>query len=345
MERILVVDDNMAVLKQIGAQLAGNYDVLLAGGGALALRICLQEKPDLVLLDVEMPGMDGFETLTALKRDPELNQIPVIFLTGRHDPATEIRALGSGAMDFITKPVNRSILLHRIELHLRFSSYQHHLENTVRKLEDSIAVSFAELIEYKDAKLGGHVLRTGKYMELLGHSLLERGVFPELTEADLNMMVRAAPFHDIGKIGVSDVFLAKQGALSPEEYEEVKKHTLIGARVLKSIHERIPTQVHLKYAQVLAEGHHERYDGKGYPHGLAGEEIPLGCRILALVNVYDACVSPRFHRPALSHDEVREVLLGGRDTEFDPRIVDVFGAISGEFARLDVKTQPLMKKY
>ncbi|MDR3265005.1 MAG: response regulator [Synergistaceae bacterium] len=346
MERILVVDDNLTILKQIGAQLADSYDVLLAGSGVLALRICAQENPDLVLLDIEMPGMDGFETIAGLKQDPSLAHIPVIFLTGHRDAATEIRALGSGAMDFIAKPVNKDILLHRIELHLRYATYQNHLENTVRELEDSIVVSFAELIEYKDEKMGGHVLRTSKYVELLGRRLLEMGRFgDDFDEADLKMMVRAAPFHDIGKIGVSDVFLLKPGPLSAEEYEEVKKHTVIGARVLKAIHDRTPTQSYLGYAQLFAEGHHERYDGKGYPHGLAGDEIPLCCRLMSVANVYDACVTPRIYRPALTHQEAREVILEGKGTEFDPFIVEVFDAMYEKFAKLNIKTQPLLQRF
>ncbi|MDR3230374.1 MAG: response regulator [Synergistaceae bacterium] len=346
MKRILVVDDSLTTLKQIGAQLANSYDVLLAGSGALALQIGAQEKPDLVLLDVEMPVMDGFETIAELKRNPFLGHVPVIFLTGHNDTATEIRALESGAMDFITKPLNRDILLHRIELHLRYSTYQNHLESIIRDLEDSIVVSFAELIGYKDEMTGGHMLRTSKYVELLGRRLLEMGWFgSDFSESDLNMMVRAAPFHDIGKIGISDVFLLKPGPLSAEEYEEVKKHTTIGARVLKAIHDRTPAQTYLEYAQLFAEGHHERYDGTGYPHGLGGEEIPLCCRLMSVVNVYDACVTPRIYRPALTHEEARRAVLAGRGTEFDPFIVDVFDSIYEKFAKLTVvKMQPLLQK-
>lgn len=342
----MVVDDNLTVLKQIGVQLAGTYDVLLARSGELALQICAQESPDLILLDVEMPDMDGFETIAELQRTPPLNQIPVIFLTSRNDVATEVRALESGAMDFIVKPAHRDILLHRIDLHLRCSTYQHHLEQIVRELEDNVVISFAELIEYKDEKMGGHVLRTSKYVELLGRALMRDGKYSDaFSEKDLNLMIRAAPFHDIGKIGVSDVFLLKRGSLTPEEYDEVKKHTVIGAQVLKSIHDRTPTQDYLKYAQLFAEGHHERYDGKGYPYGLEGEDIPLCCRLIAVANVYDACITPRIYRPALTHEEARQVILAGKGTEFDPYIVDVFESLYDDFSKLHARSRLLGKRF
>jgi putative two-component system response regulator len=343
-KQILVVDDNIASLKQIGAQLGSHYEISLAKSGALALDICRQEKPDLILLDVEMPEMDGFATIARLKEDPELKPIPVIFLTANHDTATEIRALESGAMDFITKPANKDILFHRLELHLQFAAYQCSLENTVRELENSIVTSFAELIECKDDNAGTHVLRTGKYVEILGRKLLEEETFGnELPEMDLDMIVRAAPFHDIGKIGVSDTVLLKEGTLTAEEYEEVKKHTLIGARFLQSIYERTPEQHYLKFAKLIAESHHEKYDGTGYPHGLAGDDIPLCARIMTAANVYDGCITDRVYRKALSHEEACRIILDGKGTWFDPRIVEAFEGVMDQFARLRVSVEPLVK--
>jgi putative two-component system response regulator len=343
-KQILVVDDNLASLKQIGAQLESHYEVLLAKSGAMALKICKQEKPDLILLDVEMPEMDGFQTITLLKEDPDLVPIPVIFLTGNHDTATEIRALKSGAMDFITKPANKDILFHRLKLHLQFASYQNSLEQTVKELEESIVTSFAELIECKDENAGTHVLRTGKYVEILGRKLLDAGTFgDELTESGLDMIVRAAPFHDIGKIGVSDTLLLKEDSLTDAEYEEVKKHPSIGARFLASIYERTPEQHYLKFAMLIAESHHERYDGKGYPQGLAGDAIPLCGRIMAVANVYDGCITDRVYRKALNHEEACRVIIEGKGSWFDPRIVEVFEGMSGEFARLKVSVEPLVR--
>ncbi|MDR0452836.1 MAG: response regulator [Treponema sp.] len=343
-KQILVVDDNLASLKQIGAQLESHYEVSLAKSGAMALNICRAEKPDLILLDVEMPEMDGFETIARLKEAPDLGDVPVIFLTGNHDTDTELRALESGAMDFITKPANKDILFHRLELHLQFAAYQNSLEQTVKELEESIVTSFAELIECKDDNAGIHVLRTGRYVDLLGRKLLEAGTLGGgLTGADLEMIVRAAPFHDIGKIGVSDTLLLKEGTLTKDEYELVKQHTLIGARFLAAIYERTPEQHYLKFAKLIAESHHERYDGKGYPRGLAGDAIPLCGRIMAVANVYDGCITDRVYRKALSHEEACRVIIDGKGSWFDPRIVEVFEGMKDEFARLKVSVEPLVK--
>ncbi|MDR2434836.1 MAG: response regulator [Treponema sp.] len=335
MKSILIVDDNLVALKQISAQLAGEYEVSLAKSGELALQICADEKPDLILLDVEMPGMDGFETIGRLKNDPKLSYIPVIFLTGSHSDATQVKCLETGAMDFITKPANTDILRHRIRLHLEFSAYQLHLEHMVKELEDNIGISFAELVECKDYNIGGHVMRTGSYAECLTAELLEGGCFrEELKVEDVDMIKRAAPFHDIGKIGVSDLLLLKRGSLTDEEYKKVQKHTLIGGRMMGLIYNRTPDQLYLKMAMMIAEGHHERYDGAGYPRGLKGEQIPLCCRIMSVANVYDACVTDRVYRKRLSHEAACRVISEGRGTEFDPRIVDTFNRIQDKFALL-----------
>jgi putative two-component system response regulator len=335
-KQILVVDDNIASLKQIGAQLTSGYEVSLAKSGAMALQICRQERPDLILLDIEMPEMDGFETIRQLKADPVLSPIPVIFLTGNRDAATEIRALRSGAMDFITKPANKDILLHRLELHLQFAAYQSSLEHTVTELENSIVTSFAELVECKDDNAGTYALKTGKYMSLLGRELLAAGVFRgELSEAELEMLVRAAPLYDVGKVGISDIILLKPGALSPDEFEEMKSHTLIGAQFLHTIYERTPEQHYLKFAEIVARSHHERFDGSGYPQGLAGDQIPPCARIMALINVYVACMHDRSYRKALDPEESFQIILDGKGTLFDPRIVEVFAAARDKFTALD----------
>ncbi|MDR2178381.1 MAG: response regulator [Treponema sp.] len=331
--KILVVDDNLPSLKQIGAQLEESYDVSLAKSGPLALRICAREKPDLILLDIEMPGMDGFETLKRLRLNQYLGSIPVIFLTGNHDTETEVRGLQSGARDFITKPVEKSILLHRIELHLRFSSYQAQLEDTAAKMSDSVALAFAELIECRDENTGEHVARTSGYLGMLGRKLMDMGLFTdELTSTDLALMVRAAPFHDIGKIAISDKILLKPGRLDEEEFDIMKQHTVIGEEILKNMLARTPTQRYLHYAIMIAASHHERYDGNGYPRRLAGDEIPLCGRIMAVADVYDALVNDRVYRRGMGHAEACRIIVDGRGTLFDARIIDAFEAINGELA-------------
>lgn len=343
LKRILVVDDDLASLKQVSAHLSGKYDLAMAKSGSSALRIISQERPDLVLLDVEMPEMDGFEVIRALRQDVTLNDIPVIFLTGDRGVETEIRALESGAMDFITKPVNKDILIHRIEIHLQISSYSNNLEQTVTELENGIAISFAEIIECKDHSSGGHLLRTSRYVGILGRALLEGGCFKkELTPEYVDMITRAMPFHDIGKIGISDVFLRKNSALTPEEYADVQRHTVLGGRIMGHLYERTPSRAYLKAAQIIAEGHHERYDGTGYPKGLRGEAIPLSCRIAAVVNVYDGCKTKRPYRKAMTHDDACLLVRQEAGRSFDPLVVEAFLASQDKFLGPDTDIQPLL---
>ncbi|MDR2349244.1 MAG: response regulator [Deltaproteobacteria bacterium] len=336
-KEILVIDDNLSTLKQVASFLKDLYNFSLMRSGEKAVAYCETEKPDLILLDVDMPEMDGFETIKRLKVLKNLHNIPVLFLSGNIDSATEIKCLESGARDFITKPVDPSILLHRIALHLELSEYEVDLEKTRKELENNIVISFADLVESKDSNTGGHVIRTSRYLEILGRSAMDKGLFPEeLTPRSLELMVKATPFHDIGKIGISDVILLKPGRLSDEEYAEVKRHTTVGGNFLYNIYRRLPEQEYLQYAYLMAEGHHERWDGKGYPYGLSEDNIPFCSRLLAVANVYDACLTNRIYRPNLNHRETHEIILRGRGTEFDPRIVDIYVTVSDIFAAFNV---------
>ncbi|MDL2268291.1 response regulator [Desulfovibrio sp. OttesenSCG-928-G15] len=334
MAKILIVDDSLPNLQHVKGLLADSHTVLLAKSGEQALTIASRQYPDSILLDIDMPQMDGFETLRRLRSNAALASIPVIFLTANHDAETEIRGLRAGAQDFIAKPFEKSILIHRLDLHLRLSAYRNQLQETVRNVEDSIAVNLAELIECRDENTGGHVQRTGDYFALLGKALIDRSLFPdELDAYILGLMARAAPLHDIGKIGVSDVVLLKPGKLTDEEFATIKKHPTIGAEILGAMAGRLPSQLYLRYAKLIALSHHERYDGKGYPHGVAGENIPLCARIMAIVDVYDALVADRVYRPAMPHDEAVRIIREGRGTSFDPVITDVFLDVQEAFRR------------
>jgi putative two-component system response regulator len=335
--KILVVDDNKTTLRVINAQLSGEYYVALAASGEQALQICAAEKPDLILLDVFMPGMDGFETLRQIKANTQFIGIPVIFLTGSSETGVEVKGLSLGAKDFLTKPVEKSVLIHRIDLHLRFAAYQARLEKMVRELSDSIAISFAEMIEYRDESTGGHVARTGNLVRLLGLKLIETGAFgDELTPAELDMMVRAAPLHDIGKIAISDRILLKPDRLDDEEFAVMKRHAPLGASILQNMYRRMPTQRCLYYASLIAASHHERYDGRGYPSGLAGKDIPLCGRIMAVADVYDALTDDRVYRRGIDRAEAFNIILEGRGTNFDPLIVDAFAALRQDLANKDL---------
>jgi putative two-component system response regulator len=325
MNRILVVDNELATLRQIALLLNPPYETLLAKSGAMALEIGRLTKPDLILLALEMPRMDGFETLAAMKNDPLLREIPVILLLPGLDSAIESRGFEIGARDYIIKPVQRAILRRRVALHLQLFRYQSDLENTLQELEDSIADSFLQLVTYKGDHVNSHTRSTSGFVRILTDELLAQGTFaPELTPETATLFVRAARFHDIGMIGVSDIILRKPGKLMPEEYAEIQNHTLIGGRVMAGIAERLPEETYFQYAQTLAEGHHERYDGSGYPRGLSGDAIPLCCRIVSVANVYDACLTTRIYRPALTQKEAWDVIIRGAGTEFDPRVVAAF---------------------
>lgn len=334
MAKILVVDDALSNLHHVAALLDGLHAVQPARSGSQALKMAARQIPDLILLDIDMPEMDGFETLRHFRANNRFSDIPVIFLTGNHDPETEIRGLRSGAVDFITKPFEKSILIHRVDLHLRLAGYQHSLQGMVRDMENNIAVHFAELIECRDSNTGGHIRRTSVFYETLGRALIERGLFEgELDADDLEMMVRAAPLHDIGKVGVSDSVLLKPGKLTDEEFAAIKTHPVVGSSILTTMHERIPTQRYLLYAITIARHHHERYDGRGYPDGLAGGDIPLAARIMSVVDVYDALVSDRVYRKGMTHEEGCAIVREGRGTSFDPDVADVFLEIHDDIRR------------
>jgi putative two-component system response regulator len=329
MSKILVVDDNLVSLKQIESQLGEKYIVLLAKSGMLALQICARQRPDLILLDEEMPEMDGFQTISLIRRNPYLSRIPVIFLSSRQD--IEAEAFKAGARDFISKPVEKNILLHRIELHLGFAEYQVHLEETVKHLSNSMAASFAELIEFRDENTGSHVERTAKLTEFLGSEILKRNIFAgEFMSGELELIIRGSLLHDIGKIAISDAILFKPGRLTEEEFDAMKQHSLIGAEILDRLYMRTPTQRFLQYAKMIALSHHERFNGTGYPNGLSGDEIPLCGRLVALADVYEALTSERVYRAKKSHFEACRIIREGKGTYFDSRLVEVFEAIQEE---------------
>lgn len=328
MKHILLVDDNLANLKLASNLLKEYYKVSLTKSGAQALEFCKKNRPDLILLDINMPEMDGFETIEALKNDMRTHNIPVIFLTASNDSEVEAKGFEYGAVDFIIKPFAKRSMMHRIETHLQLFDYQQHLENVVKELEDSIITSFCELIECRDNETGGHVERTKEYVRLIANQLKQTGKYTHiLSDHYIEMLVRSAPLHDIGKIGIRDVVLLKPGRLTEAEYEEMKKHTLIGAQVLETIMKKMPSQKYLDIAKEIAASHHERFDGEGYPCKLAGEEIPLSGRIVSVADVYDALITDRIYRKAMSHKDACSLILSGKGNQFDPQIIEAFIAV------------------
>lgn len=340
MKHILLVDDNSFNLKFIKSILEESFEISLASSGEQALAFCKVQRLDLILLDIHMPDMTGLEIIKALKSDLRTDKIPVILLASKADCDIEAKGFEYGAVDFVVRPFAKSSILHRINTHLRLAEFQNDLETTVKRLEDSIITKFSQMIECRDPETGGHVERTKKYVEVLVKELKRRGFYKDvLSDKYIDQLVRLAPLHDIGKIGISDLILLKPGRLTDEEFEKMKQHTIIGARILGEMIEKDSIHEYLWIAKEIAESHHEHFDGKGYPYGLKGEEIPLCGRIMAVADVYDALIADRIYRKAMSQEEACRIISEGRGTQFDPVIVDVFEDIKGEFYKIALETE------
>jgi putative two-component system response regulator len=334
MKHILIVDDNLTNLEQINLQIEDLYDVSLAKSGAQAIQICGKATPDLILLDIEMPEMDGFATLVKLRENLALNSTPVIFLTASHDVKTELKAIHAGAVDFIGKPVERDILIHRIDTHLSLVSALKDIDSKAREIEDSVIASFADIIEHRNASSFGGARRTSRIVNVIASELFRRDACPgSINETSIEMMARAAPLHDVGKIGISEFILLKPSLLNDEEFNVMKTHTVIGAQILQSLFREIPRGAGFQdFAVPMAKSHHERWDGKGYPEGLAGEDIPFCARVMAVADVLDALLDTRAYKKAMGFSEAAQVIASGKGTVFDPKVVEAFHSAEARLA-------------
>ena len=341
---IFLVDDNPAYLSTGKAVLSGKYTAVTIPSGEKLLPMLQRTAPALILLDVQMPGMSGYDVMEKIKQNPQTAGIPVIFLTGRDEPEDEIRGLSLGAVDYITKPFSAPLLLKRIELHLQLQAQKNELrsfnENLVAMVNDrtsdiamlqnAIIRWAAEMVEFRDEETGQHVERVQKYLEILLEGMRKKGAYArELDSWDIEAFIKSAPLHDVGKIKISDGILLKASRLSDEEFEQMKLHTVYGKMLLQSLQDKVPDQAFLDFAKTLACSHHEKWDGTGYPEKLKGENIPLQARMMALADVYDALVSERPYKKAFSHEEALEIIAGGRGTQFDPDLADLFIELSG----------------
>lgn len=344
-DTILVVDDAPENLSLLAELLHGAYTVRVAASGERALEVVLTApRPDLILLDVMMPGLDGFEVCRQLQADDRTKHIPVIFLTARTEPDDEQRGLEAGAVDYISKPINPAVVLARVTTHLTLKHAADFLRDKNAFLETEISRRVAEatvaqdaaievvtsLAETRDSETGQHIRRTQNYVKRIAEHLRTRERFrPMLSAEAVHTMYRSAPLHDIGKVGVPDAILLKPGRLTPEEFEIMKSHTVLGCRALERAERQLGHKVDfLQMAKEIALSHQEKWDGSGYPHALAGEQIPLAARVMAVADVYDALISSRPYKKALSHDAALEIMRDGRGTHFDPDILDGFLEIS-----------------
>lgn len=334
--KILVVDDDEKNLKVIQAMLAPlEYEVILARDGESALEMVEKEKPDVILLDIMMPKLDGFEVLKILKENDETKLIPVIMVTALKEIEDRAKALELGADDFLTKPVEKIELRARVKSAVNVKNYYDHMKNYQKILEEEVEKRTLELkeaykklknasldtiyrlakaAEYKDEDTGAHIQRVSHYAEIIARKM-------GMDENFCENILYSAPMHDIGKIGIPDHILLKPGKLTPEEWEIMKKHTIIGAKILEGSDVEF-----IKMAEIIALTHHERWDGKGYPRGLKKEEIPLPGRITALADVFDALLSKRPYKPPYSLKEVLKIIEEENGKHFDPKVVSSFFA-------------------
>ncbi len=343
---IFLVDDNPTNLTIGKAALIGKYNVITIPSGQKLLNLLEKTVPDLILLDVEMPEMNGYDVIKIIKAKPETAHVPVIFLTAKTDADSELEGLSLGAIDYITKPFSPPLLEKRIEVHLLIADQKVELKNyndnlmamvaektkTVISLQGAILRTVAELVEFRDDITGGHIERTQNYLRVLAEEALRQGVYKEeILGWDLEVFLQSAQLHDVGKIVVRDVVLQKPGKLTEEEFDEMKEHAASGVQIIERISNTALKDDFLNHAKILAGTHHERWDGKGYPNGLAGLNIPLQGRLMAIADVYDALVSERPYKKAFKHEEALEIMLEGRGTQFDPLLIDVFERTADKF--------------
>ena len=351
---VLVVDDTPDNLVLVSELLGEHYRVKVANSGARALKAAQTDPvPDLVLLDIMMPEMDGYEVCRQLKAAAATRDIPIIFLTARADRDDERLGLELGAVDYITKPMSPPIVLARVQTHLALKATADFLRDKsaylerevalrtleVQALQDVTIMAMASLAETRDDETGNHIRRTQLYVKALAERLRAHPRFEAVLNTQMiELIYKSAPLHDIGKIGVPDHILLKPGKLTDNEFEVVKEHTLLGRKAIEGAERRLGMRVRfLNVAKDMACCHHERWDGTGYPLCLAGDAIPVPGRLMALADVYDAIISQRIYKSASTHEQACSAIVKGRGTQFDPDVVDAFIDIAEEFRDIALK--------
>ncbi len=345
---LLVVDDTPVNLSIMSSLLKGHYRVKIARDGEKALEIADgATRPDLILLDVSMPGMDGYEVCRRLKASPGTRDIPVIFLTARASADDEQHGLELGAVDYITKPISQPIVLARVRTHLQLKSSADFLRDQnaflesevarrteqVRAVQDVTILALASLAETRDNETGNHIRRTQHYVRTLAETLQRRPRYaPALSDHNIALLFKSAPLHDIGKVGIPDAILLKPGRYTPEEFEVMKAHPRLGRDAIdQAARELGGAADFLVFAKEIAYSHHEKWDGSGYPERLAGDAIPVSGRLMAIADVYDALISRRVYKEGMSHEKALGIIVEGRGTHFDPEMLDAMLAIEHEF--------------
>ncbi|HCU68271.1 MAG TPA: two-component system response regulator [Desulfomicrobium sp.] len=347
--RVLAVDDTKLNLDILVNTLGKSHELAVALDGASALEMAAESPPDLILLDIMMPGMNGYEVLERLKRHPATAEVPVIMLSALSDVGTKARGFQLGAVDYLSKPFEVEELKARVRTHLLLAQAQRDLRRQNERLEEMVRErtreviqtqqatieSMAALAEYRDPETGQHIHRVKGYVAILAEELRTHPRFSRtLTRDYIELLGLTCPLHDIGKVGVPDHILLKPGALTAEEFAEMRRHTEYGRDAIISVQRKLGAMPFLRMAEDIVFTHHEKWDGSGYPQGLAGEGIPLCGRIMALADVYDALISRRVYKPPFTHTKAEEIILQGAGTHFDPDIVDAFAGFSQAFRQV-----------
>jgi len=339
METIFVVDDCDVDLAMVKQALEAKYRIFTLPSAAAMFELIDTIIPDLILLDIRMPEMDGFTALDRLFADPRTANVPVIFMTSYGDAETEAHGFEAGIVDFINKPFSQMVLLKRIETHLRIDDLIKKRTARLTRLKNGIISVLADIVECRDETTGGHIDRTSRCIKVLIEALKESGVYAEeMADWDIDTMVASARLHDIGKIAVSDVILNKPGKLTPQEFAAVKSHVKEGERIIEKIVSKTGDEEFLRFAQYFVSYHHERWDGTGYPYGLSGSNIPLIGRIMAIIDVYDALVSARPYKKPFSPDIALNTIMQDSGKHFDPNIAEVFFLKRDEFKDIALGT-------
>lgn len=352
---ILIVDDTPDNIMLLSRLLKDRYNTKVANNGSTALQIAAASPSlDLILLDVMMPGLDGYETCRQLKANPVTADIPVIFLTAKNQVEDEAMGLSLGAVDYIAKPISPPILFARVATQLSLRNARRELEEHNQNLEklvqertaqlylmqEAIIVAMASMAESRDQETGNHIRRTQNYVRALArhlqtHPRLSAKYGAELSDEAIELLYRSAPLHDIGKVGIPDRILLKPGNLDREEFEVMKMHAVYGRDTIMLVEKHIGgSNSFLMFAREIAHSHQEKWDGSGYPQNLVGEQIPLSARLMAVADVYDALISKRVYKPAFTHQQALDVMRKGRGSHFDPDVLDAFFEIEGEFAAI-----------
>ncbi len=344
--KVLIVDDAPENIRILGELLRDKYTIMFARNGHDALRIAkAKPQPDVILLDVIMPGMDGYEVCEELKKNPNTHDIPVLFITAQNNEKEESHGLSLGGVDYISKPFRASLVQSRVDNQLELKKHRDQLDDLVRErtkelrlTQEATIESMATLAEWRDPETGLHIKRTQKFVKVLADFMAEQDKYAaELDEKTRELLCLSAPLHDVGKVCIPDSILQKPGRLTEEEFEIMKEHTVRGKAVLSSTDSKLGSDSFLSIARLVAYCHHERWDGKGYPQGLAGEDIPLCARLMSVADVYDALTSRRVYKPPMPHEKAKGIMMEGYGTQFDPAVLDAFIALESEFIEIAEK--------